>query len=240
MISFLRLCGINAIFFSSVMALGSGNLEPVTSQNLFIPHGFDDNDRSVVVLDGYLLTSCHQLDISEKIINLEEKTITITQFARITPGPCMTLPVPFSVEVDLGVLPAGEYKIATNQNELTGFLTVSAAVTTSQDNFLYAPVEQARVKRARDGYQFAVLEGRFTNTCMALKEVKVYYTGNTIEVLPIMVVSDNGDCQAKEVEFRKVQRLNHLRPGRYLLHVRSLNGQAKEVVFTVVDSGDPA
>jgi hypothetical protein len=212
---------------------------PVSAQDLFVPQGFDDNDQVTVVLDGYFPNSCYRVDRVEKNIDNESKIITIEQFARVYPGPCLMLLVPFTSEVNLGTVPSGDYKVVTNRGNLNHDLNVAVSTNEGPDDFLYAPVDQARVEKTREGLLYAVLGGRFTSTCMELRDVKVIYSGSTIEVLPLMEVPERDNCERQEVPFQRLQPLSALQPGRYLLHVRSLNGHATNVVFQVFQKGDP-
>lgn len=223
----------------SQLTMASGALVPVASQDVFVPKGFDDNDQIEVVLDGYLPNSCYQLDSVTKTIDEATKTITVQQMARVYPGQCLMALVPFTSEVKVGILSKGDYKIVTNRGNFETSLNVAMSTTAGPDDFLYAPVERTWIERAQDGSLTAVLEGRFTNTCMVFDEVKVIYSGKTIEVLPVMKMEDRTDCVDQQVPYRKMQALSFQLPGRYLLHVRSLNGQAVNTVFPVYENGSP-
>jgi hypothetical protein len=83
------------------------------------------------------------------------------------------LRVPFWATVDLGVLPAADYKIVTGGVEDEALKGVSA-INDGPDDHLYAPIESARVDwdTATNRYT-AIIQGRFTNSCMAWSEVRV-------------------------------------------------------------------
>ena len=234
-----KMLGLALLAGGAPAASAVGVLVPVSSQEVFVPKGFDDNDQVVVVLDGYLPNSCYQLDSVSQSIDVATKTITLQQMARVYPGQCLMALVPFTTEVKLGILSNGQYKIATNRGNFEVSLNVAAATNAGPDDHLYAPVEHAWIQKAQDGSLSAVLEGRFTNTCMAFDEVQVIYSGKAIEVLPIMKMDDRPDCAEQQVPYQKVQALSYLLPGRYLLHVRSLNGQAVNTVFPVFEHGSP-
>lgn len=224
-------------FASSVFA--SAPVVRVSTQTVFVPKGFDDNDQVTIVLDGYLPSSCYRIDRTEKVVNQEARTVKVTQFARVYPGPCLLMLVPFTVELSLGVLPHGDYEIEANDGHLKRSLNIVSSTNSGPDDYFYAPIDKARVERGASGNYHAVLEGRFTNSCMSLGEVRTTYSGPTIEVLPIMEVADRSDCHPQEVPFSKIIPINYLLPQRYLLHVRSLNGKAVNTVFSVFDTGDP-
>lgn len=228
-------------FFHTFVAAGllgftatafAASLVPVKVGDLFIPKGFDDNDQTTLVVDGYLPNGCYRLDKAETKFDHDKKTITIEQFARIFPAPCILMIIPYRNEINLGVVPKGDYKVVTNDGRLVKDLSVTGAANEAPDDFLYVPVDSARVERANGKYT-AVLEGRFTNTCMKFKEIKITYSGATIELLPIMEIDESENCTEQQVPFRREVVLENLENGSHLLHVRSLNGRAANAVFEV-------
>jgi hypothetical protein len=98
---------------------------------------------------------------------------------------------------------------------------------------MYAPVERVRVERAGEQFE-AVIEGRFTSTCMQMAEHRLVDSGRTHQLLPIAKMAEGGDCRAAIRPLAQTVRLPAgMAPGRHLLHVRSLNGKAQNAVFTV-------
>ena len=214
-------------------------LVPVSTHYVFAPVGFDDNDETLVVLDGYLPNSCYRVADPEIVSDLVGKKISVQARARYIGGvACLQALVPYTKTVKLGVLPKGDYTVLSNQGMLGEPMAVTQANNAGPDDFLYAPVDSARVQTALDGTLSAVLEGRFTNTCMQWKEAKVFYTGKTIQLLPVIQMGEE-NCQEVETPYRQVVALNRLDAGRYLLHVRSLNGESVNTVFPAFDHGDP-
>jgi hypothetical protein len=65
----------------------------------------------------------------------------------------------------------------------------------------------------------------------------VIKTGRTIQVLPILQLRSKdaagAPCRRVELPFRLARNLPPLGAGRYLLHVRSLNGRSLNFPFTV-------
>ncbi len=227
------------IWLAAGNAFCDTSIVPVGSSHLFVPKGFDDNDQVMAVLDGYLPSSCYKLDHVKTTVDQAKKTVRVQQYARVYPGPCLLMLVPYTSEATVGLLPSGEYKVVTNRGNTTRDLSVDHSSNVGPDDYLYVPVEQTHIERQSDGSLKVVLEGRFTSNCMSFKEIKVTYSGSTIEVLPIMDVQDHAGCQAQEIAFRQERTLSALQPGRYLLHVRSLNGHAVNTVFSVYNEGDP-
>jgi hypothetical protein len=215
-----------------------GTLVIVPAEGIFIPNGFDDNDQALVVLDGYLPNSCHKLVGSEVKKDPTTGAITVLQYARRFDGICLQVRVPYFREVDLGVMPMGETPVSTlgAPNET---LKVVESTNAGPDDYLYAAVDSARIEGdPASGRYFAVLQGRFTNTCMKLKQVVIHDSGRTVEVLPIIEMVDQDGCQEAEIPYSWMEKLpDGMTAGRHLLHVRSLNGKSVNAMFTVTPQG---
>jgi hypothetical protein len=211
-------------------------LVPVETERLFVPAGFDDNDNVEVILDGYLPSGCYKLTRPEVSVNPATRRITVTPMARYFEVPCIEALVPYTYEVQLGALPAGDFEIVSNGGNLTQKMHVDEARNAGPDDYLYAPVDTVHVAKREGGvrHSVAIIEGRFTNNCMQFKEVNVITSGATIQVLPVIEMADRPDCEDVEAPFRRLVDLpEDLTAGRHLLHVRSLNGQAVNLVFSV-------
>ena len=208
----------------------------IKSDAMYVPVGFDDNDEALVVLDGYLPDPCYRL--TKPYVNLDTMShkIVVTARARKFEGLCPDVRVPFTQEVSLGRLSRGEFTVETRDERLTERLTVKPGRNPGPDDYLYAPVEFAHVTYPGGFRWTAVLEGRFTNSCMSIQETKVVLTGKTIQVLPIMKMLSEEECghtcRREERSFKTEVELPMLESeGRYLLHVRSLNGASVNEVF---------
>jgi hypothetical protein len=226
--------------FMSLGRIGfADDLEPVTvditPQAIFVPNGFDDNDDVTVVIDGYLPDTCYRLKAPIVQKDPSSKTITVQPQALRFPGVCQDVIVPFTTAVSLGAVPNGSYKITTRKGEVQENVYVKKAVRPGPDDYLYAPVDTADVQW-NQGKLVATIRGRFTENCLSIEEMRVINSGKTLELLPIMKREGStpaGEpCQKKEIPFEKKVSLPTLASGRYLLHVRSLNGQAVNHVFT--------
>jgi hypothetical protein len=143
---------------------------PVASSSLFVPRGFDDNDDIVVTLDGYLPSTCYEIAEPQVTMDGARRQIFVQTMAHVSPGPCAQVIVPFLTEVHLGRLPAGPYTVLTRDGTLRESLIVDPAPVSTQDNFLYAPIDSILVVKSATGYA-AVLDGRYTDTCLRLREV---------------------------------------------------------------------
>lgn len=208
-------------------------MEPLT---LFIPVGFDNNDDVVAIVDGYLPDTCYRLRSATVETDLTTNRIVVQPKAVRFPGPCMDVVIPYVSVVHLGTLPAGKYAVATRTGKVKENLEVKRSSNPGPDDHLYAPVESAKVELQANGTFVAHLYGRFTSTCSKISEVKVINSGKTFEILPIMQQLDKtasgAACEKKEIPFSHTIGLPQTQAGRHLLHVRSLNGQSVNEVFT--------
>jgi hypothetical protein len=207
----------------------------IQAKDVFVPVGFDDNDQSLAVIDGYLPGTCYRLAYVQTTFDAAAKTFHVTQYARkFSQAPCIEVLVPFTSEVSFGALKAAAYGVEAYGAGHES-LVVKEALGPSPDDYLYAPIDTARVEQdPATGRYVGTIEGRLTNSCLAFQEIRVTDSGKTLEILPIIAMADQGNCAASEVPFSKSFLLPAgMQPGRHLLHVRSLNGKAVNVVFTV-------
>lgn len=213
---------------------------------LFIPKGFDDNDEVEAVIDGYLPNGCYKVLEPIVTIDLNRAKVLIeprAQFDNQPNIPCLEALVPYFVILRFGKLPVGKYTIEVNQSKVAPtqpmiqYLTIEPAKTPTQDNHIYAPIDTAQVIRNTEGQQYIHLEGRFTNTCMEFKEAILENHGETLNLLPTIQVrqgSPASPCVNQEIYYTKhIPLPREITPGRHLLHVRSLNGTAFNVLFYV-------
>lgn len=212
--------------------------EPVAVEgvDLFAPNGFDSNDEVVVVLDGYLPNSCYRLTQADVSIDETAFEIEISQMARRFPGPCIVPLVPFTTVIEVGMLREGTYTVISNNGRLRTTMTVAKATTSGSygpDDFLYAPVDYVSVAEDTAGNYAATISGRLTNSCMEFDQVKVIHNDRVIELLPILKDMSDENCVGEDRPYsRTVMLPKHLKTGRNLVHVRSLNGSSKNAVFS--------
>ena len=211
----------------------------VAPDRVFTPLGFDDNDNAQIVLDGSLPDTCYKLGPTRIRVDHEAHKIFLRQQAFYYPGGwCAEVRIPYVQTVDLGILKSGQYDIQVEQEgqkaKSFASLPVAIATTSSPDDFLYAPITEAHLERAPVGmdaskppFTTLVLNGYFTSSCMVFQRVKMNVrTNNVIEVLPIVNMERATNCAQVTNEFSIQVSLKEIPTGRYLIHVRSLNGQS--------------
>ena len=203
----------------------------VPVRHVFVPSGFDDNDNVQVVLEGAFPDTCHKLAHTEVLKSDDGKSLEVIQWARKFFGICIPTTVPFTSEVSLGRLAAGSYTIAS-VGVAPKAMTINQAVTSSQDESLYAPVTRVTVGRQDSGHYMAKIQGRLPNDCFALEKTEIQTQEQVLVLLPVLKYEDSGHCSAdqKPIEFM-VDLPRDLGAGKYLVHVRSMSGKAVNAVF---------
>lgn len=207
------------------------NLMP---QTLFIPSGFDDNDRVQIVLSGHLPDSCYKAGDAKAEVNADKNEIHIKNSAYMYAGSlCAQVVTPYAHTLNLGVLPMGAYKIYVQDEQNNpvekGTITIAASASPEPDDFLYAPVQDVILEDSSNSNEQPklTLKGRFTSDCMHLQEVRVLYQNSqVIEVLPIAVMDTKADCKEAKIPFESSVQLQSPWTGNVLIYVRSLNGQS--------------
>jgi hypothetical protein len=209
----------------------------IVPERTFIPPGFDDNDQSQIVVSGNLINTCYRIGPTTAKVDPISKTISIAQTAYFFEGSwCLQVLVPYVEIIDLGLLPAGNYRIfSTDQHGKEhpgGKLPIAVSTTAAADDLLYASVDQAYLDTSVAGAPTLVLSGTLPGDCMAIQEVRVLYRAeNVIEVLPILEIKSGATCQQKPRPFEARVQLNARSGGSTLVHIRSMNGKAINRVF---------
>lgn len=208
----------------------------VSPATIYAPPGFDSNDNTQVVLAGMLPNTCYRAGPDAKVrVDKRAQKIFIANEAYLYPADmCLMMEVPFSKVVNIGMLPPGEYTVYIEDarggaREMTT-LPVALAHTRDADDQVYAVAESATVIRG-GRTRSLILSGYLTGGCMHLKEVQVLYRrAGIVEVLPIATVDHVNQCTYQLTRFERKIELNTSWTGEALLHVRSLNGNALNVI----------
>jgi hypothetical protein len=221
----------------ATVALAEDTLVPVAADRVFVPTGFDDNDSVQVVVDGNLSNSCYKAAAGEFTIDTETHTILLTPMARVSDSAaCLQVLVPYTYVYELGVLPRGDYSISVAGMDGSKRLSVAEATSAGPDDEFYAAIDNAYVAEFPSlGRRAVMLEGTYTNTCMRWVRADLKHVApDVIEVLPVVAIVDNGNCVDMKFPFKGVSvDLPTLERGRYLLHVRAMNGSAVNRVFEI-------
>lgn len=209
--------------------------------SVFTPSGFDDNDNAQIVIDGSLPNSCYRAGPTDISVDSQNKVIHILDKAYLYQGGyCLMTLVPYTKTLSLGVLAAGKYRIEfeDSRGEVSslGFIRIMISDNPGPDSQLYAPITEAFLEnRMNRSKPVLVMRGYFSNTCIEMGQVKaIRNEPDVIEVLPLIKTTPGPDCRSKQVPFEyrfPIQAaLLPEKSGKYLIHIRSLNGQSINLV----------
>ncbi len=198
---------------------------PATFSKIYVPVGFDSNDNVQFVGEGIFNNSCFRPAPTTLAVDPATKTIKVGAVAYRYNGICLQVLLPFSRVVDVGILAAGTWQIVGVDGKRLGQIKVAPTLTADPDDYLYAPVSQAYVRQTRAS-ESLILNGTFPNSCMSMQEVRVNVTDDVVIVQPIAQMIDKSACKGGPKIFTHIVNLPLIKAGRYLLHVRSMNGAA--------------
>ena len=227
MLKYLVLCSVLAL---SAYSQNAPQLKLSTLSAGYIPDGFDSNDEVQLVVEGVYSNTCSKPAGTRFTVQAATKTIQLSTYEYKYSGPCLDVLVPHDEVVSLGIVSEGSYQVVQSNGIPLGRLTVKAATKNTPDDYLYAPISQAYV-RNQNGQVALTLSGTFTNSCMRLQKVISNVQGNVVTVQPIANLLAAGACTPGQFPFEQTVALSQARPGRYLLHVRSLNGKSINNLF---------
>lgn len=197
--------------------------------DIFVPQGFDDNDNAQVVVEGFFPNTCYKLGPVK--VEKSDRDIKLIPQAYFYHGPCLQVMVHYVQEINLGILKAGKYalNIPSDCSGEPHTLSIARSANPGPDDYLYAPIESARVTSKET--PTVQLHGAFSNSCMSLDRVVVHReSGRVVAILPIAKYENTGVCLDVLKPFHKDVRIEEPLKGRTLLHVRSLNGNAVNVI----------
>jgi hypothetical protein len=236
-------CGLSSIAVAALASLAAptvaradDTLVSVAAERLFIPRGFDDNDSAQIVADGVFSSGCYKLAKGEFDVDLVTQRISLRVMARLSDSPCIQVVVPYTYVFELGVLPKGEYDVVVEGTDVTGKLNIAESTNAGPDDEMYAAIDNAYVMELPSlGKRQIMLEGVYTNTCMRWVRTEVKHIArDVLEVLPIVRIEPADGCQDLRFPFKGIAvDVPGLEKGRYLLHVRAMNGAAVNRVFEV-------
>ncbi len=197
----------------------------------YIPDGFDSNDQVQFVIEGTYHDTCSKSAGTRFTVNPSSKTIQVAPYEYRYTGPCLDMLVPHNEVVNLGVVQPGKYQILQTGGRALGTLNVNLARSGVADDYLYAPISQAYVRKV-NGRVAMTLSGVFTNSCMQVKKIVANVQSNVVTVQPLALLLPTAtNCIIGRFPFEETTYLPMQRSGRYLLHVRSLNGEAINTLF---------
>lgn len=209
-------------------------LVPSPVQKVFAPAGFDDNDNSEVIVHGYYPSTCYTNGNATYKIDEAQKKIIVTSRSYYHIGsPCAQMMTPYVQSVKLGMLKAGDYKIEVkgSPSAKAPLFSVQAAPTESQDDYLYANVENVWLQESGE-HQVLTMSGthpKLEQGCVVMKDVKLKRThDDVLVVLPITEIVDGMVCQSEDAQrkFTFETQLDQTLEVDSLIHVRTSHGNS--------------
>lgn len=216
------------IFFFTGFTYAEPTLVGATFNKMYVPTGFDSNDNVQFVGEGRFRNTCYRPAPGSLKIDEATKTITVGPVAYEYSGFCLQLILPFQRVIDVGILKPGIWRVVEGvppSVTMLGEIQIARALTESADDYLYAPISQAYFQQ-QAGWSSVLLSGEFASNCLKLDSVKVIIQKEVIVLQPIAKLEPFLKCVEHTTHFSKRVSLPNLKPGRYLLHVRSMNGNA--------------
>lgn len=225
---FLFMSFTAALLFSAAHAKADDGPSKVKVNfgKIYVAKGFDSNDKVQIVGEGVYNNGCFRNAETKVRVDHDAKVITLTPYAYKYDGMCIQVIMPYDRVVDVGILKAGTYKVKQDgQSTFLGDVETTVATTKNPDDFTYAPISQAFFK-GNGTSNIVSITGEFPNSCMTLKEVKFDVQPDVLVVQPIAEMQEGKDCKDGSFYFEKDTEVGPMKAGRYLLHVRSMNGKA--------------
>jgi hypothetical protein len=205
-------------------------------EKVYVPSGFDDNDKIEVIVHGHFNSSCYKMGPVSATVDEASKKVTLSAQAFYYAGnTCIQMMTPFIKAIELNHnLAAGDYKIAVadRPEAQTPMLKVVKSMRPDADDYLYASVNVAAVETSVDGARELVLKGQhpyLLDGCVKIDEVRTHSGADqTVVVQPITKIVYGDECKGavnNRFEYR-TKFGGDLTSGEYLLHVRVLDGNA--------------
>jgi hypothetical protein len=218
-------------FVFSAWSQTSPQLKLSTLETGYVPNGFDSNDQVQIVVEGTYRDTCSKPAGTRFTVNANAKTIQIQPYEYRYASACLDVMVPHNEVVNLGIVQPGRYQVIQASGQRLGFLNVNLAVSSAADDYLYAPISQAYIKNV-NGRVALTLSGVYTNSCMKIKKIIANVQDNVVTVQPVaMLLPTAANCIHGRFPFEETTNIQIPRSGRYLLHVRSLNGESINTLF---------
>jgi len=140
---------------------------------------------------------------------------------------------PFIQVIKLGMLKKGNYSVSyEDNNTINRQFTVKPRNSVSADDYTYAPISTAAITvDPNTSAQYLELAGRYPkleNGCFKITEIRtIRDDADIVVVQPIMDAFEGEACENHQLDFKLSQQLSIPFYGKGLLHVRVLNGNAK-------------
>jgi hypothetical protein len=199
---------------------------PAVFDKVYIPGGFDSNDNVQIVGEGMFANTCYKPGPTKFTIDRERKIVLLYPTAYRYDGACLFVMMPYSRQVDVGILDSGTWTVLQGANKTKiGEVNIRSSLSKNADDFVYAPVSQAFFNQTNKKTQ-VILTVELPCDCLAVEDVKLTLEKDVLVLQPILKPEVLTGGSTGFLPIKKVIDLPSIPAGRYLLHVRSMNGNA--------------
>jgi hypothetical protein len=213
--------------------------------------GYEEKNIVEAVLYGTLPSSCYTLGHYQTEQNDSNHTIKVSQFAtKQISGVCadeasmpehLKMLVPFTSEVHVGQLPAGDYKFIFNRiagKQGIRMMNVAPNQSLTVDTLPYALVSSISapdVVNGRNDVQVKI-SGVLNSSCIKLDEkIQVLSQDDVSVILPTVSIKSGVVCAQALIPFEKQVNLGKADLGVHLIQSRSMNGKAVNKVVQIFE-----
>lgn len=200
----------------------------VSFDDVFVPDGFDSNDKAEVIITGEVPDTCHRY--IRGVVTVVNNQITIEMMATKLSGSetnCISAVIPYMASISLGRLSEGDYTIVINAGaaeQRDAKISVRRPNTNSINNYTYANVMSVE---ELPGTNSILLKGVHPSSCMQLDRVEIITNeqNDTYSILPI-IKAKMPICDQMMTPFSYVIAKPEAFHKKQLLHVRKIDGTA--------------
>lgn len=113
---------VSIMAFASVATAEDLNVKEVavSVNDAYIPSGFDSNSDAYVVVNGLFPNTCYSMS-EAKVSNKSTTEHEVLTMAKVKPGICIRVFVPFNKEISLGRLAPGKHTVRFMADDGTYF-----------------------------------------------------------------------------------------------------------------------
>ena len=217
---------------NSPSTVGGGDSSVVFGR-IFAPDGFDSNDNAQIVAEGEFRSSCSDVGRTSLQIDRSRFRITVGAAVHLKTGACSQGHFTFHRAISFGKLVPGQWTIKDAVSDAPlGRVEVKNASSNPEVEPKYAAVEKVYSKVGPQSAQLMVT-GNYLNSCSGLSEVRVQIQQDVIVLEPIVQTSAGNNCVKGKFPFSSWTSLDFLKPGRFLIHVRTAQGQSLNSIIDV-------
>jgi hypothetical protein len=225
------------IFLVGMFSIASMAGTPVAAlvpiDHIYVPKGFDSNDNTEIIVEGYLPNLCHRSPTTsvKKVDGKIFVDVKALKYDSSNPF-CPEVLVPFIESVNLGLMDKGFYDIIVNGSSIfrkESKIFIAESSSNAIDNHIYANVDY--VEKDEDSRTIKLV-GYTPSDCLVLDKIEtVTNDKDTMAVLPMLKqVSDF--CPMKMTPFKyEMEVPKKLKREKILLHVRAMDGKSVNTLF---------